>query len=291
MGQNSGKLYIGTCSWKYDSWVGIVYTRRDKQQYLVEYARHYRTVEIDQWFWSLFPGGNIKLPDPGTVEAYAAAVPPDFKFTVKVPNSITLTHYYQRNKQLPLQENPYFLSPELFQQFLTILKPLVPKVGAFLFQFEYLNKQKMPSQKQFLDHLEQFFEKIPAGLPYAIEIRNPNYLNATYFRFLKSRQLGMVFLQGYYMPPIFEVYEKYRVLLHEPVILRLHGPDRQAMEKKSNHRWDTIRVARDKELQRVAQMVTELVNSGKTVYVNVNNHYEGSAPRTIDRLTALLRVG
>ena len=47
-------LRIGTCSWEYGSWVGLAYTTKDKAAYLREYAEHYDTVEVDQWFWSLF---------------------------------------------------------------------------------------------------------------------------------------------------------------------------------------------------------------------------------------------
>jgi uncharacterized protein YecE (DUF72 family) len=50
---------------------------------------------VDQWFWSLFPAGP-KLPDPATARAYAESVPDGFLFTVKVPNSLTLTHYHAR---------------------------------------------------------------------------------------------------------------------------------------------------------------------------------------------------
>ncbi len=91
-------LRIGTCSWKYDSWKGLVYDR-DKHystdDYLADYARLFDTVEIDQWFWSLFPQG-AKLPDSQTVKFYAESVPDDFLFTIKVPNSITLTHYFAK---------------------------------------------------------------------------------------------------------------------------------------------------------------------------------------------------
>ena len=55
-----GKLKIGTCSWKYDSWKGLVYDPDKKYSpydYLADYAKHYNTVEIDQWFWSLFGAG------------------------------------------------------------------------------------------------------------------------------------------------------------------------------------------------------------------------------------------
>jgi uncharacterized protein YecE (DUF72 family) len=52
-------LRIGACSWKYDSWKGLVYDQ-DKNyaaaDYLTDYARSFNTVEIDQWFWSLGSG-------------------------------------------------------------------------------------------------------------------------------------------------------------------------------------------------------------------------------------------
>ena len=39
-------LRIGTCSWKYPSWKGLVYSRATGIDYLAEYATRYDTVEI-----------------------------------------------------------------------------------------------------------------------------------------------------------------------------------------------------------------------------------------------------
>ena len=87
---------VGTCSWKFESWAGLVYSAAKGIDYLAEYARHYDTVEIDQWFWSLFDE-SVVLPKPDVVQSYLASVPDDFLFTVKVPNSITLTLWEIRN--------------------------------------------------------------------------------------------------------------------------------------------------------------------------------------------------
>lgn len=62
----AGHLRIGTCSWKYDSWKGLIYDldkRYRPDDYLPDYAKYFNTVEIDQWFWSLFPTG-VRLPNP-----------------------------------------------------------------------------------------------------------------------------------------------------------------------------------------------------------------------------------
>jgi uncharacterized protein YecE (DUF72 family) len=61
------KLWIGTCSWKYDSWKGIVYPEFGDFNYLEEYSKKYNTVEIDQWFWSLFPNNKVTLPKKNVV--------------------------------------------------------------------------------------------------------------------------------------------------------------------------------------------------------------------------------
>src|SRR3989339_450751 len=100
------KLYIGTCSWKYDSWRNIVYSDKEEINYLNEYSKHFNTVEIDQWFWSLFPWKKPVLPNPKIVSEYVRSVPKGFTFTIKVPNSLTLTHYYSKDDSYGLVKNP-----------------------------------------------------------------------------------------------------------------------------------------------------------------------------------------
>ena len=144
------KLRIGTCSWKYPSWAGLVYSARHGGiNYLAEYATKYDTVEVDQWFWSLFESGEPKLPRPADVVDYRCSVPADFRFSIKVPNSITLTHFYSKTKGRPLVPNPYFLSVDLFNSFLEKLDLLGDLVGPIIFQFEYLNRQKVSGQTEF----------------------------------------------------------------------------------------------------------------------------------------------
>ena len=105
------ELRIGTCSWKYDSWQGLVYSDAPKINYLKEYSEHYKSVEIDQWFWSLHGEKKVSLPNPKIIEAYKMSVPDDFKFSVKLPNSISLTHFYNKSKTEPLKANPTGSSP------------------------------------------------------------------------------------------------------------------------------------------------------------------------------------
>lgn len=223
-------LKIGSCSWKYDSWKGIVYTEDVGLNYLSEYAMHFNTVEIDQWFWSLF-GENVVLPKPKVVEDYVSSVPDDFKFTIKVPNSITLTHQYNKKPKSELVPNKHFLSNKLFDDFLRLLEPMKQHIGAFIFQFEYLNKQKMQHQYQFQDKLNNFISNCPAEFNYGVEPRNNNYLNDHYFCFINGLGSIHVLLQGYRMPSVFDVYNRFREYINGLSVIRLHGPDRKAIEK------------------------------------------------------------
>ncbi len=245
------ELRIGTCSWKYDSWSGLLYSGVNKINFLEEYATHFNTVEIDQWFWSLFGSDKVVLPDPLVVENYSNSVPADFLFSIKIPNSITLTHYYQKNKNVPLIENPFFLSENLFRQFEYSISQLGDKIGPLMLQFEYLNKNKMPSQDDFQLMLTEFIRNIHSKSNLAIEIRNPNYLNSSYFDFLIKNNLAHVFLQGYYMPSIFDVYKKHRNHIKDSCIIRLHGPDRKGIEAKSGGIWNKIIENRDSEIEQL----------------------------------------
>lgn len=285
------KLAIGTCSWKYASWKGIIYPESGSFNYLEEYSKHYRTVEIDQWFWSLFSGNRAVLPKPEVVQEYATSVPKNFRFGIKVPNSITLSHHYKKKRSESLVRNPHFLSLELMHRFLDRLEPLFPFLGPLMLQFEYLNKQKMAGGlNQFLAVLGEFARLLPTELTYCIETRNPNFLAASYFEFLNHSKLQHVFLHGYFMPPIFEVYKKQRERIRDTIVIRLHGPDRKGIEKQTGKIWDTIIAPKDQDLQLLTTMLLDLQQQKVESFIFVNNHFEGSAPRTIERIQDHLKL-
>ena len=278
-------LRFGTCSWKYESWEGIVYTESSSKNYLKEYSKKFDTVEVDQWFWSLFTPAKVVLPQKKVVEEYNKSVPADFLFTIKVPNSLTLTHFYNESKSDALVPNPYFLSRELFEQFLDSISPMKEKIGCLIFQFEYLNKQKMNSLSEFKLKLSDVFGHLNHKTPtIGIELRNPNYLNEKYFSFLEELNLAPVFLEGYYMPPVTDIYNKFKKYVNTLAVIRLHGPDRKGIEKIANENWIQIYISRDKEIKSLLELIKDLTSREVDLFVNVNNHFEGSAPLTIQKI-------
>jgi len=281
-------FHIGTCSWKFDAWRGLVYSGIRGGNRLEEYARRYRCVEIDQWFWSLFGPDKVALPAAKTVAEYAASVPEGFRFGVKLPNALTMTHLRQERKSDPLVPNPHFLSADLLRAFMAQLEPLRGKLGPLMLQFGYLNRQMISSQAEFLERLDALARQLPAGHTWCVETRNPNWLNDGYFRFLKERGLGSVFEQGYYMPPVSEVYAKFAELLTDDCVVRLHGPDWEGMEKRVGKDWSKIVEPRDPDLAALVAPLTDMLAKRKNAWVFVNNHFEGCAPKTIERIKRLM---
>jgi uncharacterized protein YecE (DUF72 family) len=292
-----GFLRLGTCSWKYDSWKGLVYEpdrRYRPDDFLADYAKVLDSVEVDQWFWSLFPG-TIRLPDAKTVRLYEKSVPEGFVFTVKAPNALTLTHQY--SKQPPAsaafagKPNPHFLDNGLLLQFLDRLSPLGPKLGPVMFQFEYLNRQKMASKEAFFDRFGEFIGRAPAGFQYAVEIRNPNYFSPAFFDFLKRLNLGFVYLDGYYMPPIGQVFDRFRPHTAGFQVIRLHGGDRLEIEGETGEVWDRIVAPKPEGIAAASRIIRANARNRVLTFVNLNNHYEGSAPLSIGRLLEELERG
>jgi uncharacterized protein YecE (DUF72 family) len=157
-----------------------------------------------------------------------------------------------------------------------------------MFQFEYLNKQKMPSQRRFLKEFGHFLSQLPEGYSYAVESRNPNYLNRAYFEFLNEHKASHVFIQGYYMPSVTEIYAKFRDYIRGTTVIRLHGYDRDDMEKAAGGVWNRIVEPKDAELDAILEMVRDLQKRKVNIFINVNNHYEGSAPLTINKIVERL---
>ncbi len=269
---------FGTCSWNYDSWVGLVYKERKSRavEYLAEYARTYSTVEIDSWYY--------RIPLSEEASAYWGMVPADFLFTIKAPQYLTLTHLRESTGR----QNQNFLSPQLFRQFLIAIQPILPNTSAIILQFEYLNRQKMADVHAFLEKLAKFFDIAGNEAPLAVEIRNPNYLTTDYFSLLKKHNIIHVLNEKQYMPPITEVARRYHTYFNDKIIVRLLGGSRSDIEKITKKRWDRI-VQPQSNLEKIARMIQYFSEQEKEIFVNVNNHYEGSAPLSIKRLEKLIQ--
>lgn len=284
--EKRSKIEFGTCSWNYDSWIGLVYSRKATHSaaYLREYSARYPTVEVDSWFY--------KLPDPDDVREYRMLTPDTFTFSCKLTESLSLTHARTRDKTAPLVGNPDFLSAEVYARYLDATQEIHDRIFLVELEFEYLNKQKMAGLSAFMQTLENFVTTLEKQgirniLPLAVECRNANYLTREYFQFLRDHDISHVFSEKQYLPHVYELYDKVNDLIGDRVAVRLLGGDRKEIEQNTGGKWNEI-VDQKTDLPEVAGMLRDLAKGSRLVKVYLNNHYEGSAPKSIDRLRELL---
>ena len=81
-------LYVGTSGFAYKEWKGSFYPKDLPAAGMLHYyAKRFKSVEINNSFY--------RMPKASVLEAWAAEVPPDFKFVLKAPQRIT---HFQRLK-------------------------------------------------------------------------------------------------------------------------------------------------------------------------------------------------
>ena len=282
--QSDAGLRIGTCSWNYDSWVGLVYSAAQRRavDYLAEYSNQYDTVEIDSTFYA--------IPSRDSIAEYASAVREGFRWTCKAPRQITLTHHRGKRGAAP-EPNAGFLSVDETRRFLDAIEPILASTDAVMFEFEYLNRIKMPGGgAEFIDRLGSFLTRLPDGVPYAVEPRNSRYITGEWFSFLQGLGVAHVFSQKQYLPNVWELFRSNESVIRTMprAVVRLLGGDRKEIEERTGGRWDAIVEPRDDEREKILGVVASYVGEAYAI-LNVNNHYEGSAPVSIRSIREYFR--
>jgi len=94
-----------------------------------------------------------------------------------------------------------------------------------------------------------------------------------------------------YIRNICRIYTSYTINIKKHVkkrtVLRLLGGDRGEIEEKTSKEWNKI-VAEKLDKPEIARMTKDIQYNGNKAIINVNNHFEGSAPLTVESLRALL---
>ena len=78
--------------------------------------------------------------------------------------------------------------------------------------------------------------------------------------------------------------KRFREQIRAKVVIRLHGPDRQGIEKQTGKDWSQVVAPKDGDIATLRKMLPYMESRGVQPFVFVNNHFEGSAPRTIQKI-------
>jgi uncharacterized protein YecE (DUF72 family) len=250
---------IGTSAFSADGWEGSFYPAGMKPaDYLTYYATKFDTVEIDSTFY--------RTPAKAVVQGWADKTPKGFLIAAKVPRSIT-------------HEKCLVDCKEELTAFMDAMDLLGDdRLGPLLFQFPYFNKRIFATGEDFLARLKPFLKTLPKGFRFAIEIRNRNWLNAEFGDLLRQHGVAVVLQDQLYMPRPDALNFDY--ITGDFTYIRLLG-NRKGTEKQTKV-WDRVIVNRSKELHNWVETCQQISKRGAKVYVYVNNHYSGHAPKTVD---------
>ena len=278
-------IRLGTSSWTYPGWHDLVYHRSYPRtgagaRMLEEYAAFplFRTVGIDSTFY--------RPPSEATLRRYAGYLPPHFPCCSKVWDQITVyTHSDARSPQHGGERNSDFLNVDLFQAEVLdpYLKHFAEHTGPFIFEFQAIRSVDRVSPQRFADWLDDFFTHLPRVAPYAVEIRNPEFLHPSYFAVLREHSVAHVFNSWTRMPTIGQQLALDGAIgapfLVARALLRPGRTYQTAVE--SFEPYDRIREVNPGLRSDLVQLIETAVDARIPAYLLVNNRAEGSAPHTI----------
>jgi len=204
-------VFIGTSSWKYPGWFDQLYDHdryvwrgrfskaRFEKLCLAEYAQVFKSVSVDAAYY--------QFPSRRWLEEMVALVPSDFQFALKVTDEITLKQFPNQPRfgRRAGQPNGNFLNADRFATaFLGACESFKSNIGLLMFEFSQFHSGEFGRGRDFLTALDEFLGKLPGGWPYAVEIRNRNFLRAEYFTVLARHGAAHIFNSWTDMPPVSE---------------------------------------------------------------------------------------
>ena len=204
-------VYVGTSSWKYPGWCGMIYDRsryeyrgkfteaRFKRDCLAEYADAFKTVCVDAAYYT--------FPTRQYLEGMVNQTPDDFLFGLKATDTITIKKFpnLDRFGEQAGKPNENFLNAGLFvKAFLKPCEAVRASIGLLLFEFSRFWPTDYEHGRDFIAELDRFLGQLPSGWPYGVELRNRNWLRPDYFECLCRHQVSHIFNSWEAMPPVSE---------------------------------------------------------------------------------------
>ncbi len=263
------EIHLGTSSWSFPGWKGIVFDRSAgkstlAQEGLAAYARHplLRTVSLDRTYY-----GPI---DRETYAEYAEAVPEAFRFLVKAHRDLTSrpgdAHYLDASYAADAVIGPF-------------VEGLGRNGGPLVFQFP--PQRGRPSPDAFADALERFLGQLPRGPLYAVEIRHAPWLTNRYADALIAGGAVPCFTVHPSMPPIARQREVLDAAARDRawVVRWMLGGGLAYEEARDRYAPFDRLVAPDRASRaHIAAVCGEAARRHTPAFVAINNKAEGSAP-------------
>jgi uncharacterized protein YecE (DUF72 family) len=285
----SPRIRMGTSSWAFAGWAGVVYDRAIPERALsrtglATYSRHplLRTVGLDRTFYA--PIGEEEY------RRYAEQVPEGFRFLVKAPQTLTAAYVFESR-----EPSPHFLDPSAARDLFVgpCLAGLGAAAGPLVFQFPPQGRAATREPAAFAEKLDRFLRGLPAGALYAIELRDRELLGAETMRALAERGVRLCLSVHARMPPVQVQAAAATVLGPGPLVIRWNLHAGLAYEEAKSRYAPFDRLVDEDPSTRVAiaRLCRECTDRGEEAWVIANNKAEGSAPLTLERLARAIVDG
>ena len=284
-------IRLGTSSWFFPGWRGLVYEGVHAQtalskQGLAAYARIplLRTVSLDRTFYA--PITTVQY------QGYARQVPEPFSFVVKAPALVcdAVMRDEEGRGRVP---NPHFLDAAIAAREFVVpcLEGLGDKAGPLVFQVSPLPRTLVEDPATLVERLGAFFAALPKELGrhrplYALELRNADLLTPRLVKMLA--QAGVRYCVGLHgrMPEVERQEAALKALDGDtpgPLVVRwnLHRGFLYQAARQRYEPFDRL-VDQDPQTRQVlARMAARAFKAGQKVWITANNKAEGCAPLSV----------
>lgn len=261
---------------------GRLSRRKFEENCMAEYGEVFPIVCGDFAFY--------QFPTVSFWEKLFTTAPPQLRWAFKVPEEITVKQWpgHARYGARAGLENENFLNADLFRgAFLSALERYRERVSLCIFEFGTMSKKTMPDLGCFLGALNRFLSELPTGWRFAVEIRNPEYLDADYFSCLRSYNVAHVLSAWTRMPELGTQMRLEDVFtadfLAARALLKYGRTYEQAV--KSFEPYDRIQEENPGARDALRALLERAKRLKQPAFVFVNNRLEGNAPATIDAIT------
>jgi len=243
------KIDIGTAGWDYKDWVGSFYPKQlERTRHLEYFAKYFDIVEINSTFYN--------VPSLNMVKNWKLRVPEKFRFIVKVWQNIT---HNLNDPELDLN----------LVRFFSAMEPLKGKIKAFLLQFPPWFKY---SESHF-SKLKTLFNELPSEYNYIVELRDNSWFNSEILtQFIDGNQ---IILGTTYMPGIIPYYMENQKIYY----IRLIGDRELTVFNRIQRTQKNALIDLYKNVQNLRE-IPEI----HEIFIIVNNHFQGSAPESVNNL-------
>jgi uncharacterized protein YecE (DUF72 family) len=260
----SGRLFIGTSGWSYPkgegTWEGTFYPAKlaDKDK-LGFYARYFNTVEVNSSFY--------RPPSQTAARAWAARVPDDFRFTIKLWQKFTHPKMFEAATGQSGR-----VQDEDFGVFAEGIEPLAEadKLGPLLAQFP----ASFRPESTTLEYLEDLIRRMRgAGFPLAVELRHREWTEseetAAIRGLMEELRVAWVMIDE----PRFKTSIRNVPLTSDVAYFRFHGRNYKNWWRhaESEDRYNYLYTP--DEQRHIAEDVREVSSQTRETYAFYNNHY------------------